>query len=76
MTLKTTEEQAERIHALVRDCCANCVDDCCLLLDDGEEHTCVQLLSRYGVYCNYFLRAVLPSDQKLYDEIRQSNQNR
>ena len=38
----------------------------CILLDDGEPHRCVQIISRSGIYCNYFRRAVLPSDSELY----------
>lgn len=64
MILKTTEEQAKRVHQLVREQCANyCIDGNCLLMDDGEEHTCVQLLSLYGIYCKYFNNAVLPADK-------------
>lgn len=44
-----------KINALIRQLCCNCVNGNCLLLDDGEEHNCVQLISKYGVYCNYFL---------------------
>lgn len=48
-----------------------CVDGNCLLLDDGEEHACVQCISRYGIYCNYFKNAVLPADRELFAEIMQ-----
>jgi len=41
MILKTMEEQAKQVHQLVRKQCANCIDGNCLLMDDGEEHTCV-----------------------------------
>ncbi len=75
MVLKTTPKQARQIHRLVRRQCANCVDGNCLLLDNGEPHRCVQLLCLYGIYCNYFLRAVLPGDKKLYNEIKTQNQN-
>jgi hypothetical protein len=74
MILKTTEEQAKRVHQLVREQCANCVDGNCLFLDDGEEHTCVQFLSLYGIYCKYFNNAVLTTDKELYQEI--ANQNK
>ena len=39
------------------------------MLDDGDEHACVQLISCSGVYCNYLLRCVLPADFDLYTEI-------
>ena len=69
--LKITPRQAERVNRLVSEICANCDQDGnCLLLDDGEAHRCVQLISVYGIYCNYFKNAVLPADKALYDEIR------
>lgn len=49
--------------------CCNCVNGNCLLLDDGEEHNCVQLISKYGVYCNYFKNAVLPADKELFADV-------
>ena len=42
-------------------------------MDYGEETKCVQLISRYGIYCNYFLKAVLPAEKELYTEILQQN---
>ena len=53
--LKITSKQADKVHRLVKTCCANCdKDGNCILLDDGEAHRCVQLISIYGIYCNYF----------------------
>ena len=69
MVLKITPQQRRRVNALVRRLCCNCDDGNCLLLDDGEEHGCVQLISRYGIYCNYFKNAVLPADRELCAEI-------
>lgn len=58
MILKITPKQAVNVHTLVRGLCANCTQDNCILLDDGEEHRCVQLISIYGIYCNKpFLKA-------------------
>ena len=54
MVIKITPKQSKQINALVRKLCCNYVDGSCLLLDDGEEHACVQCISRYGIYCNYF----------------------
>lgn len=73
MIFKITPKQAERIHRLVKELCANRIDGNCLLLDDGKEHKCVQLISLYGIYCNYFLNAVLPSEKELYEEIQKQN---
>ena len=72
--MKITPKQAERIRRLVKSLCANCDESgSCLLLDDGEETKCVQLISRYGIYCNYFLNAVLPAEKELYEEIQKQN---
>ena len=58
----------------VQKLCTNCDEDGnCLLYDDGKEAKCVQLISRYGIYCNYFLKAVLPAEKELYSEILQQN---
>ena len=69
MIVSIKPEQIKRVNALVRSSCANCQDGCCLLLDDGDNHPCVQLLSVLGICCRYFLTAVLPTDDKLYTEI-------
>ncbi len=66
MVTKITLQQSRKINVLIRRLCCNCADGNCLLLDDGEEHSCVQLISRYGIYCNYFKKAVLPADKELF----------
>ncbi len=73
MILKIKPPQVERISTLVRNLCCNCIDENCLLLDDGEEHSCVQLLCVSGIYCNYFKNAVLPADKELYAKIMKYN---
>ena len=73
MILKLNPKQSTKVRRLARRECCNCVDGNCLLLDDGEECRCVQLISRYGIYCNYFLKAVLPAEKELYEEILQQN---
>ena len=73
VVLKLTRKQSAKVRKLARSKCCNCVDGNCLLLDDGEECKCVQLISRYGINCNYFLKAVLPADKELYEEILQQN---
>ena len=51
--MKITPKQVERVHRLAKDCCANCDENGnCILLDYGEAHRCVQLISIYGIYCN------------------------
>ena len=69
MVIKITPKQSKKINALIKKLCCNYVDGNCLLLDDGEEHSCVQCISRYGIYCNYFKNAVLPVDEGLHAEI-------
>jgi hypothetical protein len=75
--MKITPKQVERVHRLVRELCANCDEDGnCILLDDGEAHRCVQLISIYGIYCNYFKEAVLPNDRELYEQIKKINKSK
>ena len=75
--MKITPKQVERVHRLVRELCANCDEDGnCILLDDGEGHRCVQLISIYGIYCNYFKAAVLPGDRELYEQIKKINKSK
>lgn len=76
MVLKIKESQVDRVHALVKRLCCNCDEGDCLLLDDGETHPCIQLLSVSGIYCKYFKEAVLPSDKKLYTQIIRSNKSK
>lgn len=54
MVFRITPRQRAKIKSLVHKTCCNCYKENCLLLDDGEETKCVQLISRYGIYCNYF----------------------
>ena len=44
MLLKITPKQRVKINALVRRSCCNYFKGNCLLLDDGEEAKCVQLI--------------------------------
>ncbi len=73
MRWKITEAQVEPVRQLVRSGCCNCVDGNCLLLDDGEVQTCVQLICSRGIYCRYFRENVLPAEKELYDEIIKQN---
>lgn len=43
--LRITPKQARTIHRLARDQCCNCTDGNCILLDDGDSHSCVQMIS-------------------------------
>ena len=69
MIIKITPQQAKRVNSLLRKLCASYDGGSCLLLDDGEPRVCVQRISKYGIYCNYFKKAVLPVDEGLHAEI-------
>ena len=75
MTLRITEEQTAKVNRLNHRLCCNYDDGYCLLLDDGEPCCCIQEISCYGIYCNYFRRAVLPADKELYEEIINQNKS-
>lgn len=62
-----------RVNELVKNLCCCYDDGNCILLDDGEQHKCVQIISCTGIYCNYFKRAVLPADKELYKQIKKHN---
>ena len=62
-----------RVNQLIQDLCSCYDHGNCILLDDGEPHKCVQIISCSGIYCNYFKKAVLPVDKKLYEAIRKYN---
>ena len=74
--LRITPKQARTVRRLARDQCCNCVYGNCLLLDDGDSHPCVTTISYYGIYCKYFLHAVLPAERKLYAQIIEQNELR
>jgi len=69
MVIKITPTQSSKVKELVRSHCCNFSDGNCLLLDDGDAHSCVQNISYSGIFCNYFKNNVLPNDTSLYTEI-------
>ena len=71
--LEITEQQCKKVKKLVRKECANFFEESCLLLDDGEKHGCVQLLTDYEISCGYFEKSVLPAHKKLCSEINKRN---
>ena len=75
MTWRITEAQVGRMQELARSSCSNCLDGNCLLLDDGEPQTCVQMICTQAIYCRYFRKAVLPVDEVLCQEIMNLNAN-
>ena len=73
MVLRITKQQEAQIRRLAKLRCANFVEGNCLLLDGLEECTCVQLLCKSGIYCHYFLKAVLPQEKTLSTQIKNQN---
>lgn len=74
--IKIAPSHVGRVNKLVRKLCC-CYDrGNCILLDDGEPHKCVQMISIAGIYCNYFKRAVLPADKQLHHEIKEYNKKK
>ena len=65
---RLTPPQSRKVNALVKRECCNCDNGHCILLDDGEECVCPQLIS-YSLLCKWFRIAVLPGDKLLYAEL-------
>lgn len=42
MKLSITPAQVERVNALIRSTCCNCIKDRCLLLGGGRDSPCIQ----------------------------------
>ena len=68
---RLTPPQSRKVNALVKRECCNCDNGHCILLDDGEECVCPQLIS-YSLLCKWFRIAVLPGDKLLYAELYQT----
>ena len=68
---RLTPPQSRKVNALVRRTCCNCDNGNCILLDDGDECVCPQLIS-YSLLCKWFRVAVLPADKLLYAELYQT----
>ena len=63
-----TPDQHKQVSKLIKKRCCNCRNGNCLVLDDGEEQPCPQIIS-YEVCCRWFRNAVLPIDRELEAEI-------
>ena len=72
---RLSPQQSRKVNALVKKECCNCIDGNCILLDDGDECVCPQLIS-YSLLCKWFRAAVLPADKLLYAELYQSEDKR
>ena len=53
------------VMTLIKKQCCNYYQGNCLLLDDGDSHTCPQRITPSHIICRYFLDAVLPADKTL-----------
>ena len=65
---RMTPAQRKQANAFIRRECCNYEDGNCMLLDDGDTHTCPQTIS-FSVCCKWFRWAVLPLDGTLEAEI-------
>ena len=65
---RMTPAQRKQANALIRRECCNYEDGNCMLLDDGNTHTCPQIIS-FSVCCKWFRWSVLPQDGTLEAEI-------
>ena len=65
---RLTPPQSRRVNALLKKECCNCIDGNCILLDNGDECVCPQLIS-YSLLCKGFRAAVLPLDKELYADL-------
>ena len=73
MIWRINPSHLNRVNELVKTLCC-CYDyGNCILLDDGEPHKCVQIISCTGIYCNFFKKSVLPADKSLYKQIKKHN---
>lgn len=54
---RLTPPQSRKVNSLIKKECCNCDNGHCILLDDGEECVCPQLIS-YSLLCKWFQTAV------------------
>ena len=67
--LKLNPQLFEKVSTLIKMQCCNCYEENCLLLDDGENHICPQLITPSHIVCRYFFESVLPGDKTLQKRI-------
>ena len=69
---RMTPAQRKQANALIRRECCCYEDGNCMLLDDGDTHTCPQTIS-FSVCCKWFRWSVLPQIGTLEAEIFRDN---
>ena len=67
--LKLNPQLFSEVADLIKTQCCNRYEDNCLLLDDGDSHTCPQLITPSHIICRYFLESVLPGNKALLKRI-------
>lgn len=72
---RLTPPQSRKVNTLVRRECCNCDNGNCILLGDGDECVCPQLIS-FSLFCKWFRIAVLPADKLLYSELYDTEDRR
>ena len=65
---RMTPAQRKQAASLIRRECCCCEGGNCIVLDDGDTHTCPQTIS-FSVCCKWFRWAILPLDGTLEAEI-------
>lgn len=70
---RMTPAQRKQANALIRRKCCCYEDGNCMLLDDGDAHTCPQAIS-FSVCCKWFRCSVLPQIGTLEAEIFQDKE--
>ena len=58
---RMTPAQRKQANSLIRRECCNCEGGDCIALDDGDGHTCPQMIS-FSVCCKWFRWSVLPGE--------------
>ena len=71
---RLTPPQSRKVNSLIKKECCNCDNGHCILLDDGEECVCPQLIS-YSLLCKWFQTAVLPLDIRIFFALFGLHQN-
>lgn len=58
----------EKVHAMAKECCMNCSGVCDIL-----DCKCVVAQDGTIIECSYFVGAVLPANQELYNKVMEFN---
>lgn len=69
-TINLNPQSFSSVMTLIKKQCCNYYQSNCLLLDDGDSHTCPQKITPSHIICRYFLDAVLPADKTLMKALK------